>query len=404
MLRLLSNRSLPAEACTTDERYDVRPLQLAGNAGQEGRTTKSAGYDALMGLADNSGEASEARVLQPEFGPGQVTWLDAARIAAAFAVVLLHVSAEVVTGTVVGSHAWWTGNVFDASVRWCVPVFVMISGALLLDSRRTDGAGSFYRTRYKRLLVPLSFWTAVYLLWRFTLAQHAGAEFRWAIAVKDAVRGVPYYHLWFLFMMVGLYLFAPAIRTFVRNSTRRELWIFTCMMFVLSAVAEPRGKSLGAGMWLLWFLPYVAYFICGHLIATSERDVRRGVALIGYSFAVTLTAVGCYGLARARDLESGLYFYDYLSVSVIPMSVGVMWLFKSVELKRPAAQRITKVAGLGLGIYLVHPIFLDLARMRVRLNDHEPLVAIPLVTVLAFGVSALLCSLIKRMPLLRRTI
>lgn len=157
-------------------------------------------------------------------------------------------------------------------------------------------------------------------------------------------------------------------------------------------------------MWPAWFIPYISYFIYGHLIATSARDVSRVVALIGYTFAVTLTAVGCYVLARARDLESGLYFYDYLSISVIPMSVAVMWLFKSVELNRSATQGIAKMAGLSFGVYLVHPIFLDIASMRVQLTDHEPLVVVPLAAALTFCVSALVCLLIQRTPLLRRTI
>lgn len=57
-----------------------------------------------------------------------MVWLDNARIAAIFAVVLLHVAAEIVNGTAIGSEFWWFGNIYDSLVRWCVPIFVLESG------------------------------------------------------------------------------------------------------------------------------------------------------------------------------------------------------------------------------------------------------------------------------------
>ena len=84
-------------------------------------------------------------------------WLDAARVAAIVAVVLLQVSASVVTQAPLGSTVWWVGNGYDALVRWCVPVFVMVSGALLLDARKTESLATFFRKRAARIGLPLLF-------------------------------------------------------------------------------------------------------------------------------------------------------------------------------------------------------------------------------------------------------
>ncbi len=74
-----------------------------------------------------------------------MAWLDAARVISIFAVVFLHISASVVTEADFGSSTWWHGNFYDSLVRWCVPVFVMVSGALLLDERRVEDTISFYK-------------------------------------------------------------------------------------------------------------------------------------------------------------------------------------------------------------------------------------------------------------------
>ena len=97
--------------------------------------------------------------------------LDAARWLAAVAVVMLHGAATVVSDPAAyGSGApGWRPTCTTPAARWCVPVFVMISGALLLDPERPQDARRFYSRRVARICAPLLFWTLFYLLWRTAL-------------------------------------------------------------------------------------------------------------------------------------------------------------------------------------------------------------------------------------------
>ena len=92
---------------------------------------------------------------------GRVVWMDQARIAAIVFVVLIHSIAPLVY-TRHGSRAWWVGVVLDSSASWAVPVFVMLSGALLLSSGRQESVGEFYRRRFVRVGIPAAFWVAFY--------------------------------------------------------------------------------------------------------------------------------------------------------------------------------------------------------------------------------------------------
>src|SRR5262245_62050636 len=93
--------------------------------------------------------------------------LDALRVVAAFGVVWLHVSAAAVRVMPdVRSATWWMGNVADAAVRWSIPVFVMISGALMLAYPSEKDPLGFYKRRGARLLAPLVFWTIFYIGFR----------------------------------------------------------------------------------------------------------------------------------------------------------------------------------------------------------------------------------------------
>ncbi|AMP36149.1 acyltransferase [Ralstonia solanacearum] len=336
-----------------------------------------------------------------------MAWLDAARVISIFAVVFLHISASVVTEADFGSSTWWHGNVYDSLVRWCVPVFVMVSGALLLDERRVEDTISFYKRRVGRILLPLIFWTIAFIFWNAIKARFSGAEFGLTHAVKSVASGKPHYHMWFLFMIVGLYLFTPLIRTLVRHSKRGELWFFVAVMFFFSALDELSGvfSDDDSEIFLFWFLPYVPYFICGHLIATSKKDGGILVSLMVFVVSVLLTAAGCYFLADLKGLDKGIYFYGNLSVSVIPMSIALMWLLRSLSFSEPVAARLGMMSALTLGIYLVHPVFLESIRFfYFKAKDYYPLLSVPALSVLIFGGSLMFAFVLRKMPYLKRVI
>ena len=148
--------------------------------------------------------------------------LDAARWLAAVAVVMLHGAATVVSDPAAyGSGAWLAANLYDSAARWCVPVFVMISGALLLDPERPQDARRFYSRRVARICAPLLFWTLFYLLWRTALDWIDDGRLDLSFWPRKLAHGEPYYHLWYLYMIVGLYLFAPLVRALAARSSRQ---------------------------------------------------------------------------------------------------------------------------------------------------------------------------------------
>lgn len=332
-------------------------------------------------------------------------WLDAARVWAVLAVVLLHVSASVVTLAPLGGSAWWAGNAYDAAARWCVPVFVMVSGALLLDPRKADdGLADFYRKRAARVLWPMAFWSLVYVLW-----NHRGAlgALRAADVLHSVARGWPHYHLWYLYMIVCLYLFTPFLRTLVRHTQRRHLWVLVALMFVGASVNEGYRIFSGnrPGPFIQWFLPYLPYFLCGHLIHTSVRKVPAAWPVMVLGISIAATALGCFWLSRALGLDKGLYFYGYLSLTVIPMSLSAMWMFREMPPPGAGARAVHRLAPLTLGAYLVHPMLLESFREHAFPPEQlAPWATVPLVSALVLAAALAVAWVFHRTPGLRRVV
>ncbi|HNX88508.1 MAG TPA: acyltransferase family protein, partial [Paludibacteraceae bacterium] len=99
-----------------------------------------------------------------------IEWLDSLRALAIIGVLMIHISSPVVKMSFGGNMLyWWIGNIVNSTIRFAVPVFLMISGATMLN--REYKLGEFYKKRVTRVLVPLLFWMVVYWIFRwFTLS------------------------------------------------------------------------------------------------------------------------------------------------------------------------------------------------------------------------------------------
>jgi len=334
-------------------------------------------------------------------------WLDNARIIAILAVVVLHTVTRAVTWGDIGSECWWIGNVYYAFVRWCVPVFVMISGALLLDPAKKEGLTVFYKKRLSRILVPILFWSVFFLLWAMLKGVIKGEPPSLAELSKRLIAARPYYHMWFLYMITMLYLFTPFFRKMIANATQSEITIFIMFTFFLAALNAIDASFFPGSSMLFtnWFFIYIPYFFLGYLVRIDDRNFSKGVLWAVFLVSCCLTAAGCYIAAVNKGLDAGLYFHGYLSITVIAMSVSIMYLFKAW--KKPIInEKFTRTLSLlTLGIYLIHPIVLDaIENLGPGPLNCYPAVSIPVTAISVFGFSLIGSWVIYQVPYLRRVI
>ena len=158
-------------------------------------------------------------------------------------------------------------------------------------------------------------------------------------------------------------------------------------------------------LFINWFLLYLPYYLSGHLLRVMYKKLPGIVLLSIFSAAIAGTAIGCYLLTITAGLGPGFYFYGYLSITVIPMSISVMLLLRGWSI--PIINRaITKKAALlTLGIYIIHPVFIDIFKLaEIDYMKYNPVLAVPVFAIAIFILSFFIAWLIYQVPYLRRTI
>lgn len=342
---------------------------------------------------------------------GRLAYADLLRAVAVIAFLLLQLAHSGVTSARVGSSAWSVYNVYTALTCWSAPMFVMLSGAFLLDPKR-GGRLSIHVLRVLRLFLALVVWSAVYALagylsrgGRLSLSGVLGA-------LRDALRGDVSGHLWFLYLFLGLYLAAPILRSFVKGATRGELHYFFLLTFLVTFLL-PTALRFFPGcaltthldrMELHLVLGYVGYFVAGYYLKsyTINRLAEALIYVLGVGGAF-VTVWGTAVLSRRTGALNDV-LYGYLTPNVCATTLAVFVLFRyvlGISEERDRKRRMAGVGRISLGICAVYPLFSSLlTRLGLFSLPVTPALALPLETALLFLLSFAAAWLLSKLPIL----
>lgn len=164
-------------------------------------------------------------------------WIDWMRVAACLMVMVVHSTEPFYLGgegsrILTEGDAWWA-SFFDTFVRACVPLFVVASSYLQFPLHYSTG--EFLRRRALRVLVPFLCWTIVYaLVWGEPVEN-----FRSLLLNFNYAAG----HLWFVYMLVGIYLLMPMLSPWAERVGKRELQFYLLLCFATTLIPFVRALA-----------------------------------------------------------------------------------------------------------------------------------------------------------------
>ena len=109
---------------------------------------------------------------------GRLAWADLLRMAALLACLMVWLAEEGLAGSALGSASWQAYQLYNSLLRWCVPVFAMLSGMFLLEPRTGLTLPRLLLGRVLRVLITIVLWGAVYR-WRTACSPAGGSAGGW---------------------------------------------------------------------------------------------------------------------------------------------------------------------------------------------------------------------------------
>lgn len=335
------------------------------------------------------------------------------RVFAIMMIVMLHVCAPVRDQwEVMVTANWFVGAILDSLGRAGVPLFVMISGALLLP--RKEEWSVFYKKRFSRILLPMFFWSVVFALfwqWQWQLKE----EVTIVQLLVNIFSGPAYYHLWYFYMLLGLYIAAPFLQVLVQNLTKKRLefllliWILFRFLLptIFAQVSVWFNFYIGLGIQFNFPDLYIGYFILGyylHLYGIPIKLRNQGL----WFFLITVLQASASALVYYK---TGSYKDFMVLPSAITVLVQAILFYSWMQnLKSSTTKRwMTLISTASFGIYLIHPLIIELFHMGIG-NYHidakisDTIFSIPLTWISTFSVSTLIILILMRIPYLKRLV
>ncbi len=373
-------------------------------------------------------------------------WIDWMRVAACFMVILVHSTEPFYLGgegslILNQADAFWS-SFFDSFVRACVPLFVVASSYLQFPLHYS--AGEFFRRRTVRVLIPFVVWLLVYA---FVWGEPASN-------LKSLLLNFNYSagHLWFVYMLIGVYLIMPLLSPWAEKVGKKELqvylgiWLFTTFIPLIRdwvssdplAVAYgptgiPRqalyplwGEASWNGYGLFYYMSgFIGYLLLGlyfrKFVGELSWSKTLGIAIPAWLGGFAITFGGF--LRRVYETSGGNFPAEGIindavywettwcndTIGVALMTVAWILLFRKIRNEGGFYKKVLlPVSKASYGVYLSHILVLVPIGGAVRewlgsgdeglLGFWTTPVEIVLSAVLAFVAVSALSVLIQKIP------
>jgi surface polysaccharide O-acyltransferase-like enzyme len=211
------------------------------------------------------------------------------------------------------------------------------------------------------------------------------------------------YHLWYVYMLIGLYFFIPVIGKFVRSASEKEILYFLIVWLVVMLITQPYLSHFNPAVDMHYFAGFAGYLVLGHYLAFKDFNVKhlRLWMILLFVFSIALIAIGSYLLIQYPKWP-GTMFYEPVNPAIVMLSASIFIVVKlTVPKVPPIVTRIRDFAGkYNYGIYLSHALVLffldDLFGISYKLCT--PIISIPLTALICFFISLLLVWIISKIP------
>lgn len=361
-----------------------------------------------------------------------IVWLDVVRFIAMFTVVCCHCTDpfNFYPGTApnIGEIKLW-GAIYGSVLRPCVPLFVMITGALLLPVR--GDASTFYKKRIPRVFYPFLIWSVLYNLFPWITGllglnpqiildffPYAGEEvMQQSFSVSlEYILMIPFnfsilaVHMWYIYLLIGLYLYLPVFSAWVEKASERAKLMFLLawgVTLLLPYYYQFVSNYLwGTCSWnsfgmLYAFAGFNGYLLLGHYLKNLEWSLKKtlaiGIPMFAAGYAVTFLGFRHITALPEYTDEMLELFFTYCSLNVVMMTIPVFMLAKKVKVNSERMKKaLANLTVCGFGIYMIHYFFTGPSVVLMRAIDMPIDLQIPVAAILAFAVSWGLVWLIYR--------
>lgn len=363
--------------------------------------------------------------------PKRIVWADLLRFVAIMMVICIHCTDPFNVSPEARSNPEYNlwGSIYGAFLRPCVPLFVMLTGMLLLPIQQD--MGQFYKKRMMRVIVPFLIWSLLYNLFplltgimgwdssiltkMFAYAGENPSQ-SWESSLHN-IYMIPFNFnvytipLWYIYMLIGLYLFMPFFSAWLKQATDKQMKVFLFIwgitLFLPYCNEYISNYILGTCAWnnfgtLYYFAGFNGYLLLGYYLNVNNKlTIGKTIILSVILFVIgyVITYIGFRDMTSKSNIseEQMELFFLYCTPNVLLMTVAVFILVQKIQIRSPfITSMLSNITKCGLGIYMIHYFIVGIGYLIIEKINLPIAFQIPTTGILVFILSWGIVSLFYR--------
>lgn len=349
----------------------------------------------------------------------RIVWLDFVKFIAIFMMIAVHCTDNVTPAE--RSEPWYNlwGSFYGSFMRPAIPLFVMVTGALLLPVRQNISA--FYKKRLTRLVVPFIIWSVLYNLFPWITGLLGLSPtvindfFAWAepdqsfSGALHNILMIPFnfsmlaVQMWYVYLLIGLYLYMPIFSAWIKQASIKEQQVFLFLWFIslfIPYLREYLTKDLwGTCSWnefglLYYFAGFNGYLLLGYYIVNNDINFSWsklaivGVPTFAVGYCITFFGFKSVTAVPGQPAELVELFFTYCSPNVLMMTLPVFLVVRKIQFSSVIIRRFSvSISTCTFGIWMSHYLFLGPCYMLVESLPLHTMVKMIVCTILLLSVT-----------------
>lgn len=339
---------------------------------------------------------------------GRVIYFDIIRIIACFFVIVVHVSSNQLLNLAPSSFDFQVSQFFNTLALTAPAIFLMLSGAIFLNPGAGDIPIKKLWGRYiLRMAVAYVFWSCLhtFIIWLpyYTFSLETVKAY-----ILEFFYGKPMYHMWFIPAIISIYMVLPLLRPAFADKQRCKYYL--CLLAVVQFLVPTIQKFNLPHMDLLQIvysripyvlcISYVGYFVLGYYLSVEEFSRKMRIVIYSLGILGLMAAVGINGYLSVSENTATLLLDDIFTLNCFFFAAAVFVAFRYTPWKAEKyAKAIAALSKLTFGIYLIHPLFMDMFFKHCTFLLNLPaIIWIPAVSAVTFLSSMATIWVISKIP------
>lgn len=340
------------------------------------------------------------------------TYIESLRILATFAVVMIHICmTEVVNYSIdeIGIVNYIFYSIGYGLVRWAVPIFIMITGSLLLPQNKKLSEAKVIQY-IKRMVITLLLFGTAYACIEIVFTDGLS---KWYLLIPKALLRVlemkSWDHLWYLYLLIGLYIMTPFTKAALEKLDSKTLYHLIIVLYFINYIIPTVNTIFGLSISKFWIAAngYYLYYLIGFYLTLPENMFVMNKKVLYIAGVISMLIICIWDGIKIWFMGDYSHWIREANCLIPFIAVAIFVYFKSNEPINWSTGKIgSSISRCSFGIYLLHPFYINILYKVVGITPRtfRICIGVPVLFIVVFLLSWITTALLKRIPLIKRII